>query len=44
LHGPSAGWWALLLVKLAVALLRISAMAILAAILAAPLLIAWLAW
>jgi hypothetical protein len=42
--GESAGLWALLLVKLAVALLRISAVAILAAILAAPLLIAWLVW
>jgi hypothetical protein len=42
--GENAGLWALLLVELAVALLRISAVAILAAISAAPLLIAWLVW
>ena len=42
--GGSAGLWALLLVELAVALLRISAVAILAALMAAPLLIAWLVW
>jgi hypothetical protein len=36
--------WALLLVNFAVALLRISAVAILATLLAAPLLIVWLVW